>query len=362
MMLHSKKKFRVIGIMSGTSLDGVDIALCQFKLKKKTWYFSIEHTMTAHYPSSWERKLSQAHLFSGNDLLLIHQEYGKYLGELCFSFIKKNSIKNIDLIASHGHTIFHQPSNGITFQLGNGNAIYAVTKIPVAYDFRSLDIALGGQGAPLVPIGDRLLFSEFDYCLNLGGIANISFENKHERKAFDICFCNMALNYLAAKLKKPFDENGVIASSGKMNEPLRKKIESIYKTFRKTRPSLAREQFENEVKKIIDNNSISVADRLRTVCESIAHEIADCISKKKKKSKILITGGGAHNRFLIQLIQTKLEPSKIIIPDKTIIDFKEALIFAFLGVLKCKGKINVLKSATGATADSSSGVIVGIGE
>lgn len=355
-----KKKYRSIGIMSGTSLDGVDIALCEFKFKKGRWFYSIQNAKTFRYSSFWKNKLSSAYLLSGNDLLHLDHDYGEYLGKLCNEFVNKHEIKHIDLIASHGHTIFHQPQKGITFQLGDGNAIYSITKIPTVFDFRTFDVALGGQGAPLVPIGDRVLFSKYDYCLNLGGIANISFESKKKRNAFDICFCNMALNYLASKAKKTFDKNGVMAAKGKLNEPLKKKIEAIYSAMKNERPSLAREGFEKELLKLLDNDSILLEDRLRSVCETIADEIAKSINSRNKKSKILVTGGGAHNAFLIDLIRQRLKPSKLIIATNTLIDFKEALIFAFLGVLKLRGEINVLKSVTGASSNSSSGVIVGI--
>jgi anhydro-N-acetylmuramic acid kinase len=291
----------------------------------------------------------------------LHSEYGDYLGRLCNQFIKKNAAKEIDLIASHGHTIFHQPENKFTFQLGDGNAIHAATGLPVAFDFRSLDVMLGGEGAPLVPMGDRLLLSEYDVCLNLGGIANLSIEVNQVRKAFDVCFCNMALNYLSYKVNKDFDENGSMASLGVVNQKLLSDLDKIYAGSRKKKPSLAREGFEKNIQKLLDDESISVNDKLRTVCESVVNEIALSVPRSKKKLKLLATGGGARNTFLIQLLQQKFPKEvEVVVPDKTTIDFKEALVFALLGVLLLRKETNVLKSVTGASRDSCSGVLVGI--
>src|SRR5260221_4356571 len=270
MKVKKVRKYKVIGIMSGTSLDGVDLAYCKFNLKKKIWDFSIEASQTFSYSPEWATKLSSAHLLSGESLLELNSRYGKFLGQLCNQFTKQKKIKKIDLIASHGHTIFHQPNNKFTFQLGDGNSIHATTGLPVAFDFRSLDVALGGQGAPLVPIGDKLLFSDFDICLNMGGIANLSIEKNGKRNAFDICFCNMALNYLSAKAGKDFDKNGLMAHEGSINQRLLHSFEKIYQTNQKKNPSLGREGFEKGLQHLLDNESIPLNDRLRTSCESIA--------------------------------------------------------------------------------------------
>lgn len=346
--------------MSGTSLDGVDLAHCLFALKKKIWKFSIQDAQTFSYPPEWKRKLSSAHLLSGERLSELDSNYGRFLGQLCNQFIKQKKIKKIDLIASHGHTIFHQPKNKFTFQLGDGNSIHAKTGFPVVFDFRSLDVALGGEGAPLVPIGDKILFSDFDVCLNLGGITNLSMDKNGKRKAFDICFCNMALNYLAAKAGKDFDKNGLMARHGSINQKLLNSFEKIYDVNRKKSPSLGRENFEKEFQSLLNIESVPLNDRLRTACESIADEIAQSVPSSKKEMKLLTTGGGALNVFLIELIKSKLPVStKVIIPSKTIINFKEALVFAFLGVLRLRNENNVLKSVTGASHNSCSGVLIG---
>lgn len=289
----------------------------------------------------------------------LHSEYGDFLGGLCNAFITRNKLKKIDLIASHGHTIFHQPENKFTFQLGNGNSIHSRTGLPVVFDFRGLDVALAGEGAPLVPIGDRLLFSEYDVCLNLGGIANVSMETQRNRKAFDVCFCNMALNYLAANVGKDFDAFGNLASRGSVNKKWLTALNKVYSATRKKHPSLAREGFEKSIVPLLEDDSISTHDKLRTFCESIANEIIAAIPPAKNV-RLLATGGGARNNFLISLLREKVSKRvEIVVPHTSIIDFKEAMVFAFLGVLRIRDEVNVLKSVTGASRDCCSGILVG---
>ena len=355
-----KNNYHVLGLMSGTSLDGLDIAYTSITYKD-TWKAKIIAGTTIKYTAAWKKKLSAAHLLSGEELLALHTAYGKFIGEQCIEYIKQYKIINLDLIASHGHTVFHQPHRGFTFQLGDGNVIYSITDVPVVYDFRSLDVTLGGQGAPLVPIGDHYLFSEYDVCLNLGGIANLSMEIKGVRKAFDICFANMGLNHLMNKINKQYDRGGAMASKGKTDKSLLQQLKEVYQPLRKTRPSLGREGFEKEIQPLLDTNTISLEDRLRTFCESIAEEIARSVPKSEKTLKLVATGGGALNTFFIKLLADKLKgKAKVIVPDQNIIEFKEALVFALLGVLRLRSEVNALKSVTGAKRDSSSGVIVGL--
>jgi anhydro-N-acetylmuramic acid kinase len=346
--------------MSGTSLDGVDIAFCRFEERGKKWHVSIKAAETIKYPKTWKNKLANAHLISAEKLIELHGEYGDFLGRLCNDFIQKNHAKQVNFIASHGHTIFHQPQSKFTFQLGNGNDIHAATGLPVVFDFRSLDVARGGEGAPLVPVGDRLLFSEYDVCLNLGGIANLSMEVNRQRKAFDVCFCNMGLNYLAGKAGREFDADGSLSSQGMVNKNWLGELYKAYSATRKKHPSLAREGFEKSLVPLLENNSVSLRDRLRTFCESIVHEIEEAVPRSKNL-KLLSTGGGAHNKFLIQLLREKLSDRvEVVVPDTTIVDFKEATVFGFLGVLRVRNQTNVLKSVTGASRDSCSGIVVGL--
>lgn len=358
--MKQKNKFRVIGLMSGTSLDGLDIAYCKLIHKKKKWKFEIVKATTLKYSPVWRKKLLSAHLLQAEDLLALHSEYGIFLGKTSREFMRKSKIEKIDFIASHGHTIFHQPKRNFTFQLGDGNSIHAVSKLPVVFDFRSQDVALGGEGAPLVPIGDRYLFHSFDICLNLGGISNLSMEIEEERIAFDICFVNMGLNYLAQLNGKEYDEKGAWAAKGNIHAALLQKLNKAYQGLRKGRPSLGREGFEKLIQPLLNDKKISLNDRLRTFCESIAIEIAAAIPSSKRNLKLLATGGGALNTFLIQLLSERLKGNvKLIVPEKKIIDFKEALVFALLGALRMRNEVNVLKSVTGAKQDSSSGAIIG---
>ena len=346
--------------MSGTSLDGLDIVYCKIKVGKKSKKFEILSATTKKYAPDWKRKLASAHTLTASQLFSLDHDYGQYLAKATLDFIKENKINDVDFIASHGHTIFHQPKNGFTYQLGSGQTIYDVSGLPVVFDFRSLDVIRGGEGAPLVPIGDRYFFSEYDICLNLGGIANLSMEDNGKRIAFDFCFANMGLNFLSAKAGKEFDRNGVLASSGEINDIMLKQLKTVYKPLRKKRPSLGREGFEKSIQSILDNETIPLQNRLRTFCESIAIETANAVPAKKNKMKLLVTGGGALNSFLVQTIRGKLKnKAEVVIPQRQIIEFKEAVVFALLGVLRVRGEVNCLKSVTGANRDSSVGVMVG---
>jgi anhydro-N-acetylmuramic acid kinase len=358
--MDSNQQFKVLGLMSGTSLDGVDIALCTFRYQHDRWTFAIQQATTVSYPREWLKKLAAAHTLSGEQLTALDTQYGKYLGSLCNNFLKVHNIRGIDFIASHGHTVFHQPATGFTLQIGNGNAIHAQTTIPVVYDFRSLDVQLGGQGAPLVPIGDRVLFGEYDVCMNLGGIANISAEGKKGRIAFDVCYVNMGLNYLASKAGKKYDRNGMMAQKGEVNKTLFQKLEKIYGALKLKRPSLGRELFEKKIQPLLDDDSVLLADRLCTFTEVAAHQLAGAFREVKNGCTVLCTGGGTFNSyFMYRLIDCCGDDATLVIPDEEIVKYKEALVFALLGVLRVQRKVNCLKSVTHASKDSSSGVMVG---
>jgi anhydro-N-acetylmuramic acid kinase len=354
-----RSKYKVIGLMSGTSMDGLDIASCVFQKVKAGWKYSIEHASTVRYNTAWLEKLSGAHKLAGEDLMYLDAAYGSYLGKISLTFIQKHKLK-IDFIASHGHTVFHQPSKRFTMQIGNGYSLHAASGHPVICDFRMQDVALGGEGAPLVPAGDKLLFHEYDVCLNLGGIANLSVDVKRKRYAFDICFCNMGLNYLAAQVSKKFDKNGSMAASGTIHHGLLKSLGQIYSNFRSSRPSLGRELFEHQIAELLNDRSIVLEDRLCTFTESAAIEICQAINSRASQAKVLCTGGGAFNSFLIaRMLQHGGDGITFIIPDEEVIKFKEAMVFGFLGVLRCRHEINCLKTVTNATRDSSSGTMIG---
>ena len=343
-----------LGLMSGTSLDGLDMALCSFRQEENRWVYEIISTKTVCYPDSLSRQLAEAHKYSGLKLTKLDQEYGRWLGNEAKQFIKDYNILP-SFIASHGHTVFHQPENRITLQIGSGAEILSATCITTITDFRSVDMALGGQGAPLVPAGDYLLFDDYDFCLNLGGIANISYLNDNKKLAWDICPVNMALNFIAGKMNKKMDRDGIEGEKGKVNKQLLKELNGL--EFYNTIPpkSLGREWFEEKFLKILLNHSASWHDKLRTVYEHISLMIVSaCLSHRK--GRLLVTGGGAHNIFLIERIKHHSKHD-IIIPGKDIIDFKEALIFAFLGLLRLENKVNCLSSVTGSSKDSIGGSV-----
>lgn len=353
-----KNRFKVLGLMSGTSMDGLDLAYCEFTRAGKQWDYTLKKAQVVAYSSSWLKRLNSAQDLSAQELLSLDVEYGKLLGSVCRTFIIGNKIKP-DFIASHGHTVFHQPESGFTLQIGNINAIYGIAGIPVIGDFRSLDVVLGGQGAPLVPVGDKLLFSEFDVCLNLGGIANISFDEKKTRKAFDVCFCNMPLNYLVSAVGKKFDKNGELASEGQLHTGLLAGLSAFYRPLRKKRPSLGREMFEKSIKPLLDDPAVSLKDKLFTSVEATAIEISTAVLGHKKVN-MLCTGGGAFNSYLVsRILHYCGDQVEIIVPEDEVIKFKEALVFAFLGVLRYSGVNNVLASVTGASRDNCGGMMTG---
>jgi anhydro-N-acetylmuramic acid kinase len=345
--------FHAIGLMSGTSLDGLDICFVKFE-KKHSWSFEIIKAETISYSEMLHNQLKDAIFLSAEQLLELHSEYGFFLGQSVKHFIEKHQLKNIDLIASHGHTVYHQPQKKFTLQIGDGRAIKLVTGIPVVYDFRSQDVLMGGNGAPLVPIGDELLFSEYNACLNLGGFSNISLKSEGKRIAFDIAPVNIILNKMAQDLGKDFDENGTLARSGKINENVLSSLNSLRFYHQEHPKSLGIEWCHENIFPLLKN--INTLDALATITEHAAHQIAEVVNKNQLKN-ILLSGGGTYNQYLIEKIRTKTY-AEIIIPDKEIIDYKEALIFALMGVLRINNSINVLSSATGSPYDHSSGIIV----
>lgn len=349
------KTYNVIGLMSGTSLDGLDI--CYVKFNYPSLSFEILAANTMAYPKDWILKLKDAIHLSGNELCKLDMDYGFYLGETVRSFLREYNIENVDLIASHGHTVFHNPKERYTLQIGNGAAIHAETGLKTICDFRVQDVALGGQGAPLVPIGDEILFGQYEACLNLGGISNISFRKNNERIAFDISPFNLVLNYLAEKTGKLFDEDGTLAKSGKVNIELLNQLNSLAYYKAPSPKSLGIEFCYSNVFPLIEESALETKDLLATFVEHFAFQIAEVFNKNSIKN-VLVTGGGTYNKFFIETLKGKTA-TKIILPENQIIDYKEALVFALMGVLKSEEEINVLKSVTGAQKNHSSGIVYG---
>ena len=353
-----KNHYHVIGVMSGTSLDGIDLAEIEFsitdeKTSSSTWHFDIRSARTYPYSLLWKQKLQRAILYSEDELTKLDRDYTGYLSEVVIDFIKQNELHQLDAICSHGHTILHQPENGRTLQIGNQQQLSRLIGQKVVCDFRVQDVALGGQGAPLVPIGDALLFSAYDYCLNLGGFANVSSKVDGKRIAYDLCPVNIILNRFAEKLGKPFDDRGLIAKSGVINLELLEQLNGL-PFYKKPPPkSLGLEWVQRFVFPLLDATNISIKDMLRTLVEHFAIQIAGEFCEGRS---VLITGGGVYNSFLIDRIRYHKQVN-IVIPSKEIIEFKEALIFGLLGVLKLRGEVNCLASVTGAEMDHSSGII-----
>ncbi len=454
MKSQNKKQncYTAIGVMSGTSVDGLDLALCRFeRIEGKTqysgndgkndvtgdgerhktdngrgkhdkndgfqwyspsWNFEILKTKTLSYSgTSWPEKFAMAEAVPGFTLAELHRDFGRFTGEAVNDFLAEARAEACSdsfspsadieigtdlrphLIASHGHTIFHQPEKGITLQIGDGAGIAAVTGITTISDFRRLDVALGGQGAPLVPVGDELLFGQYDYCLNLGGFANISFRESRKRIAFDICPANIVLNRLAQSMGNDFDKDGEISLSGKMIPSLLEELENI-EFYLKTGPRSLSSEWMNEIfMPVVDKHVGKVEDKLRTVCEHIASQISKITASHtptdqspqypdKSSTRItpspirktitsfapdsnlppiqpslLTTGGGAKNSFLVKLISEKVAPVRVIIPEEQLIDYKEAVVFALLGILRLRNEVNCLASVTGASRDNSGGII-----
>jgi len=360
--MQTTKKICVLGLMSGTSMDGLDLAMCEFTEIDQKWTYQILEASTEPYPNEWLDIFISLPTASAEKWVCADQDFGRLIGIYCNGFIQKTKITP-HLIASHGQTIFHQPDQRFTGQIGHGAAISAQTRLPVVSDFRTMDVALSGQGAPLVPIGDKILFEDYDFCLNLGGIANISCDQNGKRIAFDICPTNLVLNYLANKIGLPYDSSGKIARSGKLNNALLDKLNSLGFYSLDFPKSLGREWVEKEILPMLSLNNSSVPDQLATFIEHCAFQLSETIRSftlKNTTSRLLITGGGAHNTFLIERLAFYLgENPKIIIPDKMTIDYKEALIFAFLGLLRLTNKLNSLKSVTGAYEDNIGGALFG---
>ena len=344
--MTKKIKYTALGIMSGTSLDGIDLAICTFT-KNQQWEYRIEKSNTLKYPIYWKSKLETLHTQNKATIEQANIQFGQYVGEIINVFLDG---EKIDFIASHGHTIFHQPENNYTLQIGCGKTISQTTKTTTINDFRSLDTFLNGQGAPLVPIGDLLLFPKHKYCINIGGFANISIKNNEEIIAFDICPANIVLNDICKKLGFEYDYNGNISRKGEIVPALLHQLNQLDFYIKKAPKSLGREWVEEHIFPILKNQKPE--DLLCTFCEHTAIQIGKFLTDESA----LFTGGGVFNSFLMERI-TFYSKSEILVPNKELIEFKESLIFAFLGVLRLRNEVNCLQSVTGADRDNCGGLI-----
>ena len=349
-----RKQFRILGVMSGTSLDGIDLAYLAFT-REEHWEASILKAETIPYSQKWVEALKTSAELSRTDIAALDEKYTDYLAEIIQQFIQKNKIEKLDAVCSHGHTVLHQPEKGFTVQIGNLPKLATMLQQKVVCDFRVQDVELGGQGAPLVPIGDRLLFSDYDYCLNLGGFANISTEIESKRIAYDICPVNTVLNEYASRLGFAFDRDGAIARNAEVNQDLLKELNSLSFYQQKPPKSLGIEWVNSVIFPILEKSESTSEEIIATFTEHVAVQLSENIQHYSSQ-KVLVTGGGAFNTYLIELLQQKTK-AQIILPQKNLIEFKEALIFGFLGVLRLENEVNVLASVTGASKNHSSGKI-----
>lgn len=349
-----KNNVTVLGVMSGTSLDGLDLALCHFKKEENRWNYEIWETQTIPYPRNMSNQLTDSIHYSGEKLAALDFQYAKLVATLITKFLGDLKVKP-DYIASHGHTVFHQPSRGFTTQIGNGAAIAALTGITTISDFRTTDVALGGQGAPLVPIGDELLFGQYRACINLGGFSNISYAFGNQRIAYDISPCNLPLNQLAIQMGLTFDRNGTIAAQSHPDKNLIAALNQLEYYQREAPKSLGYEWLQSSFSPILEQADISIPQKIRSVTEHIVIQLSNVINALPI-GDIMITGGGAHNKFLIDRLKA-LTDRKLIIPEKRIVNFKEAIIFALLGILRVREEVNCYASVTGASKDSCCGAI-----
>ncbi len=338
--------------MSGTSLDGVDVAVCSFFKNNSIWGYDLLHSKTFLYENYWKKALKGAPNLNSEELAKMDRIYGDYLGHIVNTSVEESGIKS-DLVASHGHTIFHKPDEGYSLQIGHGANITTVTGLDVVSDFRSTDIANGGQGAPLVPVGDKLLFGNYQACLNLGGFSNISFDFHGKRLAFDVCPVNIVLNYYANKLGHEYDNGGIIGMKGKVSIPLLNRLNSM-PYYSETPPkSLSREWIETELLHVMESVNCSLEDKLCTFYQHISNQIVTTFVKYDLHD-ILVTGGGVHNGYLMQML-IENSTARLKKPDSKTIDYKEAIVFAFLGLLRYLGQINCYASVTGAKSDTVCG-------
>ena len=356
----SPTHYTMIGLMSGTSGDGLDIAYCSYELNNQ-WSYEIIDAITVPFPKQLGEKLMGSHKLSALELAILDVDFGKWMGEKVREYCTAKQIKPM-AVCSHGHTVFHQPSKSLSLQIGNGWSLHQASGLKVINDFRMRDVQLGGQGAPLVPIGDRLLFSGIDFCLNLGGIANISMESAGKRIAFDTCPFNLLMNAQANKLGAAYDKNGAWAKEGQLDNQLFAELNALPYYSTVEAKSLGREDLEENFMPLLMASGLSERDILRTLVEHYAFQLAKVImlSQQTDQPKVLITGGGSYNSFFIERLARHLDDKwKHIIASSELIEFKEALVFGFLGVLRLRNENNCLASVTGAKKDSSGGIIFG---
>lgn len=337
--------------MSGSSLDGLDVSLTKFN-HTTHWQYEILTSCTLPIPEELKAALRQAPVLSAKEIHLLDIRYGIWIGEILKDWLESLAYK-YDLIGIHGHTVYHLPQDHLSLQIGNGLAIAQKTRLPVVDQFRSLDVLLGGQGAPLVPFGEKMLFSDCDAYINLGGIANISI---HSEKvlAWDVAPCNQVFNHFANQLGFAYDDGGALSQKGTIDQKWMNHLLSLA-YFQQAPPKSLANQWTSEVLK---NAPANAFDGLATYIDFLSEQIVFDLTDSIRKGKLMITGGGAYNAHLIEKIREKAGPEfEIYLPNKTLIEQKESVIFGFMALMRWLGQINVLSSVTGAERDSCSGTL-----
>jgi len=360
-------EYRAIGLMSGSSLDGLDVVYVTFLEQGGQWSFSVGAAACIPYTNEWVERLRGATKLSARDYYLLHTDYGHWLGAQVNAFIEQHQLHyKVAVVGSHGHTTFHMPDKRTTGQLGDGAALAASTGLSVVTELRALDVALGGQGAPIVPIGEKFLFAGTPYFLNLGGIANISSATE-PYVAFDVCAANRVLNMIASLQGLDYDKGGALAASGTVDESLLQQLEQLPYYQLPYPKSLANDFGTDVVFPLVQAAGLSVPDSLATYTSHIVRQIAASLqqlitspaAQSTTGARMLVTGGGACNEFLVASLRDALIPMGVTVdvPAIDIVQYKEALIMAFMAVLRWRQENTVLASVTGATRDSIGGAL-----
>ena len=350
--------------MSGSSLDGLDIVFVEMEENGGKWNYQVLNATCLPYDTAMQEKLRAAPHLKARELAALDASYGRYIGEKVNEFISANKLEyKVGLIASHGHTVFHEPPH-YTTQIGNGAFISATTSLPVVSDLRTMDVAMGGQGAPIVPMAEFLFYPDFNYFLNIGGIANISYRGEEAYDAFDVCPANRVLNMLAQEAGKSYDKDGIISAGGQLVEVLLDQLNAQEYYWQSYPKSLANEFGTDVIFPLVQSFKLDPKDALRTYVEHIGMQVAESVHQINRKrgvksqgEKIMVTGGGAFNKFLIERLQFHLNQfeMKVVIPDHQTVEFKEAIAMALLGVLRWREEATVIKTVTGAKQESIGG-------
>ena len=362
-----KKTYHAIGLMSGSSLDGLDIALCRFDLEGDQISWELLAQDCVPFDPKWTMRLKKLYSQDALTFAKAHTYFGHYMGELVSDFMRKFQV-DADFVASHGHTVFHEPESRLSFQIGDGAALAVACGLPTITDFRQHDVALGGEGAPLAPIADKYLFPGYDFYLNIGGIANLSAQVDGKMIAFDVCAANTLLNFVAAQIGLDYDRDGRLAANGEVRKFLLDELNNDFHYRNPYPKSLSNKWVQSRMVPILIRTRLSPEDKARTVCEhislQISHSVATVIDREgipNRPFRLLATGGGALNRYLMDNIREVFEHDQldveVVLPSPEIVKFKEAILMAFMGVLRLENRPNVLQSATGASKDHIAGAL-----